>query len=170
MTCTRLTRDRDREVGLDERCEMARRAAADLFVSVHFNSAPDRHTQGIETFIVPAAGALSTCEKRASVQRRNRGPALGNQNDAANTVLGYWVHRGLLSYAHGEDRGVKRARYLVLRNTGCPATLVEAGFISSPEEARRLRLEEYRQSLANGIASGILTYLSRVREANHLGV
>ena len=165
----RLTRDRDREVGLDQRCELARRADADLFVSVHFNSAPDRHTQGIETCIVPAAGALSTSEKRQVARRRERGPALGNQNDAANTVLGYWVHRGLLSYARGEDRGVRRARYLVLRNTGCPATLVEAGFISSPEESRRLRNEEYRQSLANGVASGILTYLSRVREANHSG-
>lgn len=166
----RLTRDRDRDVGLDQRCEMALRSAADLFVSVHFNSAPDRHTQGIETFIVPAAGALSTCEKRQFARRRERAATLGNQYDAANTVLGYWVHRGLLSYAHGENRGVRRARYLVLRNTGCPATLVEAGFISNPEESRRLQSESYRQSLANGIASGIMTYLSRVREANGGGV
>ncbi|MEI7436394.1 MAG: N-acetylmuramoyl-L-alanine amidase [bacterium] len=166
----RLTRDRDRDVGLDTRCEMALRASADLFVSIHFNAATDRHTQGIETFIVPAAGALSTCEKRQLTRQRERAAALGNQNDAANTVLGYWVHRGLLSYVHSEDRGVRRARYLVLRNTGCPATLVEAGFISNPEESRRLQNEDYRQSLANGVASGIMTYLSRVREANHGGV
>jgi N-acetylmuramoyl-L-alanine amidase len=61
---------------------------------------------------------------------------------------------------HGRpDRGIKRARYHVLRNAPCPAILVEVGFLSNTSEARRLETSDYRQRLAEAIIAGIRTYV-----------
>ncbi|MFI5307890.1 MAG: N-acetylmuramoyl-L-alanine amidase, partial [Polyangiales bacterium] len=61
------------------------------------------------------------------------------------------------------DRGVQRALFYVLMGARMPAVLLEASFISRPEEARALATEEYRQSLADGIAEGIVRYVERDR-------
>jgi N-acetylmuramoyl-L-alanine amidase len=161
-----LTRDRDVAVSLQERSARANRARAGVFVSIHLNAARDRRTAGVETYVVPSAGAAPTSGPEG-VFVRGQGTAWPvNRYDAANTVLGYCVHRGLLAASQAPDRGIRRARFMVIKNVTCPAVLVECGFLSHRPEAERLGRDEYRAVLAEGIARGILTYLSRQREAN----
>jgi N-acetylmuramoyl-L-alanine amidase len=160
-----LTRDRDLTLPLDERSRRANRWGADVFVSIHFNATRDRRVCGVETYVLPAAGYPSTAESRSGKPRMDTRPVAGNDHDGANTLLGYWLQRGLLSAGGTQDRGVRRARFSVLRDVACPSALVECGFISNRRECDRLLTEDYRTRLADGIARGTLTYLSRAREA-----
>lgn len=155
----RLTRENDRYVALDERADLANRWGADLFVSLHLNSSRNARAAGIETYVIPAAGFPSTAEGS-----KIDGPYPGNSHDAENTRLAYFVHKGLIFQTKASDRGIRRARFEVLRKTRCPALLAECGFISNKDESWLLRKEDYRHKVAQGLVSGILTYVTR-REA-----
>jgi len=150
----RMTRRRDQYLSLDKRTELATRWGADLFISIHLNKAPNHAALGIESFVVPAVGFPSTSEVR-SVSARS----LGNQFDAANSLLGMLIQRGVINATSAADRGVKRARYQVLRDCPCPAVLIECGFLSNPVERTKLKQESYRRDLATGLSQGILTYM-----------
>jgi len=76
-----------------------------------------------------------------------------------------YIHRGLLAQTGARDRGIRRARFFVIRNALCPAALVECGFLSNTQEAGRLSAELYREAVAEGLTRGILTYLVRARQA-----
>lgn len=158
-----LTREGDSTMTLEERCWRMGKLGGDVFVSIHFNASRNPGTSGVETYILPAAGYPTTAEEERRAGRRVTS-CPGNRFDGANTVLAYYVHRGLLAHSRGEDRGIRRARFYVIRNAECPAVLVECGFLSNRREAERIMDEAYRDQLAEGIARGILTYRSRVRE------
>lgn len=160
-----LTRDRDQVLTLDERCDRAARLGAALFVSIHLNSSKNAAISGVETFVVPAAGYPATADALDPRRLSRPVPCPGNRYDSANVLLAACVHRGLLSQTGTEDRGVRRARFYVIRNASCPAALVECGFLSNTREAARLADEAYRDRVAEGVARGILTYLVRAREA-----
>jgi len=162
----RLSRERDMSVSLEERCWRAERLGATLFVSIHLNAARDRRTSGIETFIIPSAGYAPTADREGALFKVEKTAYPANHYDAANAVLAYYLHKGLLASSRGEDRGIRRARFHVIKSVSCPAALVECGFMSNRQEAEKLAQEAYRDSLAEGIARGILTYLSRAREAH----
>jgi N-acetylmuramoyl-L-alanine amidase len=162
---SRLTRDRDVALTLDDRCELATRAGAALFVSIHLNASRDPAISGVETFIVPAAGFPPTAEAGAVRQTARPVVCPGNRHDQANLLLAHYVHRGLLAQTGAGDRGIRRARFFVIRNAQCPAALVECGFLSNPQEAGRLSSEPYRATVADGLTRGILTYLVRARQA-----
>jgi N-acetylmuramoyl-L-alanine amidase len=159
-----LTRDRDTFVSLEERCWRGKKLGGDVFVSIHFNATRNPAISGIETFIIPAAGCPTTAEdeRRRSSARVTACP--GNRFDGANAVLAHYLQKGLLAHSRSEDRGIRRARFYVIRNASCPAALVECGFLSNPRELARIANPDYRDQLAEGMARGILTYLSRVRE------
>lgn len=147
-----LTREEDEALELSERVSKARRAKADLFVSIHANSAGNG-AAGIETYVLPATGFASTAGGWT-----NRSGQDGNDNDAANTLLGYFIQKGVLAQTEGTDRGVKRAGFQVLREAPCPAVLLECGFISNRREEEKLMQSLYRDHIAEGITQGILTY------------
>ncbi len=153
----RLTRDLDLAISLSDRVRTARELEADLFVSLHLNSARNRTAVGAESYVCATAGFPSTSGTRAESASR------GNGFDGLNMLLAYHVHRGLLGATVGPDRGIKRARFEVLRSAACPAVLVECGFVSNPAEEDRLISRSYRESIARGIASGIEAYLGRAR-------
>lgn len=159
-----LTRDNDRATALQERCWRGGKLGADVFVSVHFNASRNAAISGIETYIVPAAGYPTTAEMERQRFVARVIPCPGNRFDGANAVLAHYLQKGLLAHSHAEDRGIRRARFYVIRNANCPAALVECGFLSNVREAARIADAAYRDQLAEGIARGILTYLSRVRE------
>jgi N-acetylmuramoyl-L-alanine amidase len=159
-----MTRDRDRTADLADRQRRAAQWNADLFVSIHLNSSADRNVHGTETYVVPAAGFPSTAQADAARKSEAAGVP-GNQFNAANLVLAYYLQKGLLTCTQSEDRGIKRARFYVIRNAPCPAALVECGFLSHREEGARLLNDAYRDRVAEGIARGIMTYVSRAREA-----
>ncbi|MEI6971924.1 MAG: N-acetylmuramoyl-L-alanine amidase [bacterium] len=156
----RMTRSTDTYLSLAERCRKAGSLGADVFVSIHANSAADRSVSGIESFVMTSQGCAGTNTRRPDPRAYS-----GNGHDPANMLLGYYVQKGLLSCSEAQDRGVKRARFEVLRDIGSPAVLVECGFLSNSREESKLNDPRYRDAVANGIARGILTYLSRARSA-----
>ncbi|MBU4198603.1 MAG: N-acetylmuramoyl-L-alanine amidase [Verrucomicrobia bacterium] len=162
----RLTRADDQAVPLDDRYHLAAVWKADVFVSIHMNAAASSKPSGIETYILTPAGFPSTADNSGGSADRNVCP--GNRHDAANMVLGYTLHKSLLKYTHGEDRGVRRSRFVVIRNASCPAALVECGFLSSRADQQKILVPSYRNDIARGIAEGILTYLNTVKRAHQI--
>jgi N-acetylmuramoyl-L-alanine amidase len=152
----RMTREKDSALTLQQRPRLAASWGADAFISIHANSARNKMAGGIETFVIPAAGFPSTSSNKPDPKAY-----AGNQNDAANTLLAGLIQQGMLAHTKAPDRGVKRARFSVLRGARCPAVLVEAGFLSNSKEATLLNTASYRDHIAEGIAQGILTYLVR---------
>jgi N-acetylmuramoyl-L-alanine amidase len=149
-----LSRRRDEFVSLSDRAIRAKRVGAGLFISIHANSTGKSSVDGIETYVMPVAGYPSTSSSDALVQRY-----AGNAHDARNTALGVLLQRGMLSTTKASDRGLKRARFYVLREAPCPAALVECGFLSNKREARLMEGPVYRDKLAEGITRGIVTYV-----------
>jgi N-acetylmuramoyl-L-alanine amidase len=147
-----FTRNDDSALPLDLRVTLTANAPADCLVSIHANAAPNLQAAGVETYLVPAAGFPSTSggTSEATVP--------GNRFADANFALAFAVHRQLVKLGR-PDRGIKRARYHVLRNAPCPAILVEVGFLSNTSEARRLETSDYRQRLAEAIIAGIRAYV-----------
>jgi len=147
-----LTRASDKTVPLENRVGFVRAKGADLFVSLHFNSGGP--ASGIETYCAPPAGADST----ANTGSDDREATPNNRFDEQNVWLAQCVQKTLSRATGAVDRGVRRARFYVLRYANCPAILVEAGFLSSPPEEQRILRTDYRELLAKAIADGILTY------------
>ncbi len=149
-----LTRTSDRRVELDERTEIARKARADLFISIHFNGFSSSRVSGTETFIMTPRYQRSSpqAERTASMVSTN---FPSNRFDHWNALLGYQMHRQLVEHLKQEDRGLKRFRYRVLCTIECPAVLVEAGFLSNDAEGRKVASPAYRQKIAEAIAAGV---------------
>jgi N-acetylmuramoyl-L-alanine amidase len=158
----RLTRSTDTFISLQERSNMAAKAGADLFVSIHADGAEDSSANGVETFIMTAAGCDSSNHYG---QGGNKSPGRGNQHDAANAVLGFSIQSNLLKTAKRSDRGLRRARFAVLKNAPCPAALVECGFLTNPEEEALMIDANYREAVARGISNGIIGYITYVNRA-----
>ena len=133
-----LTRKRDVYLPLKKRAEIANRHKADLFVSIHFNSAPGLYkVHGVEVYYY--AHRL----KRNVVGR-----------SFAQEVLDQIIKR---TKAH--SRGVKPARFVVLGETKMPAILVEGGFLTNRYERKKIKDPKYLDQLAQGIAEGVHQFL-----------
>ncbi len=158
----RLTRTTDTFIPLKQRSEMAAKAGADLFVSIHADGAGDPRANGVETFVMTAAGCDSTNHYG---QAGDKSPGKGNQNDAANAVLGFSIQSNLLKMSKRSDRGLRRARFSVLKHTPCPAALVECGFLTNPEEEALMIDPNYREAVARGISNGIIGYITFVNRS-----
>ena len=156
----RMTRSTDVFVPLLQRSEFAAKAKADLFVSIHADGAGDPSAHGVETFLMTAAGCESSNHYG---QGGNTSSGRGNHYDASNAVLGYSIQGNLLKMAKRSDRGLRRARFSVLKNAPCPAVLVECGFLTNPEEEALMIDANYREAVARGISNGILGYVTLVK-------
>lgn len=145
-----MTRDRDVFIELDARG----RCRGDLFVSLHCNSSEGPNADGIETYFLAPAGLPKTGDNTVA-----HGGLPGNRFDGLNVRLAYDLHCHTVYQAQqAADRGLKRARFQVLRQASCPAALVEMGFVSNPAEEQRLINPEYQEALAVGLANGIIAY------------
>jgi N-acetylmuramoyl-L-alanine amidase len=133
----------------------AKERKADLFLSLHFNSAAPNETEaGLETYCLTPAGMPSTVTRGfvddAALQFPN------NAFDAQNLLLACRVHRALLEVNGHSDRGLRRARFPgVLRGQDRPAILIEAGYLSNRREARLIADPNYRQKLAEAVARAL---------------
>ena len=130
---TVMTRSRDTFVTLDRRVGVANAQRRAIFVSIHFNSARRRGANGIETFY-----ASSRAKRLASL-----------------------IQRYAMKTTSGENRGIKRARFYVLRRSRIPAVLIECGFLTNPQDARRASRPAWRDQLARQIARAIIQYRRR---------
>ncbi len=162
----RLTRRQDHGMALAERCRYATLACADVFISIHLNAAANTGSSGIETYILPPAGCPITAS--ATLADQDRVAYSGNRHDGANMVLGYTLQKSLLKYTQAADRGVRRSRFLVIKNAPCPAALVECGFISNRKERELLLDPNYQRRIARALAEGIINYLNTVKRAHKI--
>ncbi|NLB66400.1 MAG: hypothetical protein GX803_08025 [Lentisphaerae bacterium] len=157
-----MTRETDRYWTLEDRPFIAARGAGDAFVSIHLNASATRSVQGVETFVTPVENYPPTAEPKLT----GKYPATGNNRfNHSNMVLGHQIQRSLVGITRAEDRGLKRARFHVLKNSAMPAALVECGFLTNPQEAQKLCTPSYRETVAQGIAQGILNYFALVNRA-----
>lgn len=147
-----LTREGDQFVSLSKRAEMSKELNADVFVSIHANIAGTASVSGIETFALPPSGVPST----HGSSRNDWEP--GNKFDPNNSRLGYEIQKALINATGANDRGLKRARFYVIRKVECPAVLVEVGFLSNRAEELKLGKNEYQDKIAEAIADGIYNY------------
>ena len=150
-----LTRSRDVYVSNLFRPFFTTAHHADVFISLHFNSAaPDRKQAGLETYCFTPTGMPSTITREYSDPWSEK--STSNEFDAQNLQLAVKLQAALPRAMGMEDRGVRRVRYIeVLRGQNCPAMLIEGGYLSNPREAALIETPEYRQKLAQAIADAL---------------
>lgn len=156
-----LTRTDDRYISLEERAAIANRSGADLFLSLHFNAAASTSVEGIETFVFTPPFQPSTA--RSEIHESDRKIYPGNAHNAHSTLLGFYLHRELENSLPGPDRGLKRARFTVLRDIEMPGILIEGGFLSHDREGRNIGSAAYRERLCDAVLEGLQVY-QRTRE------
>ncbi len=125
---TVMTRSDDRFVTLDRRVSIANAHHDAIFMSIHFNSARWARARGVETFHFAPSEA----------------------------TLAHRIQRNLVATTTGDDRGVKRARFRVLRQTKIRAVLAECGFLTNPQDAALARNARYRAKIAQQISRAIV--------------
>ncbi len=169
-----LTRDRDVYLRLFERVAIARQHNADLFISVHADAFTSPQPRGASVYMLSTGGASSSMarwlaesenesarqtgddlnirdrELRQVVYDMVHDAVLAESNDAGSKILSRMGQVGRLHSAN-----VERANFAVLRAPDMPSILVEAGFISNPEEEKLLNTASYQQRLAVAIMEGI---------------
>jgi N-acetylmuramoyl-L-alanine amidase len=152
-----LTRDSDTDLSLEQRGQWANKLKAQLFVSLHYNAAESTQARGIETFTYTFASHPSTDRTKTLV---SDGPMeINNRFDIQNTYLAYCIQKSVTLRLGSIDRGARRARFGVLRHINCPAILIECGFLSNDDEARRIATNIYQEKLVSGIVEGIQRYV-----------
>ena len=152
-----LTRTKDTYVELPARPAMANRRGADLFVSLHFNATGTGRdeAEGPETYCITPVGASSS---NAQGEGKDYGATTANRFENKSLLLAYQMEKSLVQNLNANDRGVKRARYWVLRDASMPAILIEGGFMTHPPEAKKIYDSAYRRQMAAAIVKGILAY------------
>jgi N-acetylmuramoyl-L-alanine amidase len=163
-----LTREDDVFVSLEERSRIAAEAQPSVFVSIHLNAASSPGAQGVETYVLTCAGCASTNARDLAPSDRHAAQK-GNRWDGGNTVLGYALQRRMILETGAEDRGLRRARFQVLKGAAYPAALVECAFLTNGREVRRLEDEAYLATLARAIALGILDFRDKTLQARLMG-
>ncbi len=150
-----LTRTSDVFIPLHTRAALANKYKDAIFISIHFNHGSG-NSSGIETFALAPAGVASTNNEGLLATDLRSHP--GNKNDAANMALAAAMHGAMRMRLPSADRGVKHARFHVLRNTRVPAVLLEGGFVNNAAEGRNLAQGAYRERLASAILEGVKNY------------
>jgi N-acetylmuramoyl-L-alanine amidase len=155
-----LTRRSDTYVERAERPNLARKAKADIFVSLHYNTAADTSANGVETYAVTPFGAESTNGGEVTLLTHP-----GNKCETQSILLAYEVQRAVTRGMDSSDRGVRRAGFEVLRRATMPSILIESGFMSNSADSKKVFDEGYRKEMARAIVDGILAY-KRIMERN----
>jgi N-acetylmuramoyl-L-alanine amidase len=152
-----LTRENDVFVPLEMRARIANNTKDSIFVSIHFNAA-DRNPDatGFEIFSLTPVGSPSTADDGLALSFMNR--QAGNPVDAPSLELSTSIYHSLLGHLSEFDRGIKRARFAVLRLTKRPAVLIEGGFLTERGESRLIANKDWRGKLAEAISVGIKSY------------
>jgi N-acetylmuramoyl-L-alanine amidase len=193
-----LTRDEDRFIPLRERMNIARRARADLFVSVHADAIQNRSVSGSSVYVLSDRGASSEAARWLAEQENaadlkggvslgdksnglasvlmdvSQSASIGASSEAASSVLGFLDRVGTIRKTQ-----VQQAAFVVLKAPDIPSMLVETAFISNPGEEKKLRSPSHQAAVADAIFSGVRGYFrqsppdgtlfARQREARRIG-
>lgn len=179
-----MTRSTDVFIGLRERTQFANRNKADLFISIHTNSAPSRTAQGIETYVLGLGDSRMEANLRVAM-RENESILLednysvkyqGFDPSSTESYIMFEMMQNLhlaqsieiadlVQKAFKElqrpNRSVRQAGFLVLRETAMPAILIELGFITHPEEAAYMLGTHGQTQLARSIVKGFAKYYKK---------
>lgn len=123
-----LTRRNDVYMGLRSRARVSQRKERCVFVSIHHNACRHPSVRGLESYYVGTRGK----------------------------VLAFEIHRRLVAGAKLKDRGIRRRQYLVLRETRCPAVLIECGYLSNVAERKRAASSAQHDRIAKAIVDGLV--------------
>ncbi|HYR58787.1 MAG TPA: N-acetylmuramoyl-L-alanine amidase, partial [Chthoniobacteraceae bacterium] len=125
-----------------------------LFISVHFNSGGSG--TGIETYTLAPRGVPSMMADGPRISDLD--PCPGHACDAQNMALATATHAALVVKSQMYDRGIKRARFVVLRDVTIPGVLIEGGFMSNSYDARMIASTTFRQNMASCIVQAVQNY------------
>src|SRR5213080_1952276 len=152
-----MTREGDYFVPLEVRAQIANAARNSIFVSIHFNATDrDPNATGFEIFSFTPRGAPSTSDDWVTPTALSM--QAGSEVDAQSMALSACIYHSLLGHIPEFDRGIKRARFAVLRLTRVPAVLVEGGFLTERGESQLIAKKDWRGKLAQAIGVGIENY------------
>jgi N-acetylmuramoyl-L-alanine amidase len=152
-----MTREGDYFVPLEVRAKIANSARDSIFVSIHFNATnDDPNATGFEIFSFTPRGAPSTSDGNVAARSFNMQP--GSSVDAQSMALSACIYHSVLGQLREYDRGIKRARFAVLRLTKVPAVLIEGGFLTERGESKLISNKDWRAKLAGAIGVGIESY------------
>lgn len=172
-----LIRSGDYYVSLRGRTMKARKLNADLFVSIHADAARDKRAKGASVWVLSGRGASSEMG-RWLAQRENGADLIGgvgsvsleDKDDMLASVLldmsmtasqsssrevAKRVHANIAEFARMHKPYVEQAGFVVLKSPDIPSILVETGFISNPEEAKKLRTRSYQKRMAKAVVEGV---------------
>lgn len=152
-----MTRNSDVFIPLHDRPAKANHEEDSIFVSIHFNSATSNpNARGFEIYSCAPRGAPATNDGAFSARDLREEPA--NAADTESTILAGTVYHSLLGNVPLPDRGIKHARFAVLRRCTKPAILIECGFVSSQSDCTLISQTVWRDEVAKAIAEGIQNY------------
>ncbi len=173
-----LTRDRDVYLNLVDRTRIAKQKNADIFVSIHLNSAKRKSARGVEVFFLSPAGAEATASRFLSNKKTaarelgldephnddimymlvdvNQQAMMQRSSLLAEEILKAMKRRGL-----PPTRGIKQRSFAVLKSIDMPSVMVEAGFITNSQDANIYKSNKGKQDAAVAIAEGILAFLKK---------
>uniref|UniRef100_UPI0002557EFB N-acetylmuramoyl-L-alanine amidase n=1 Tax=Microbulbifer agarilyticus TaxID=260552 RepID=UPI0002557EFB len=178
----KLVRTGDYYIPLRDRVKKGRQLRADLFVSIHADAFTRKDARGAGVYAVSSRGATSETA-RFLAQRENESDLIGGAGDLslsdkddtlagvlldlamtatmnASLDIGSSVLSSLGSFTHLHKKKVEQANFSVLRNPDVPSILVETGFITNPQEARRLRDPSFQKRMAEKLSEGIVAHFS----------
>ncbi|HEV2096552.1 MAG TPA: N-acetylmuramoyl-L-alanine amidase [Chthoniobacterales bacterium] len=152
-----MTRNSDVFVPLEERARIANQTRDCIFVSIHFNATDTNpHAAGFEIYSLTPRGAPSSQDDSLALHFPNM--QAGSPVDAPSLALSTSIYHSVVAHLPEFDRGIKRARFAVLRLTRVPAVLVEGGFVTERNESRLIANGIWRAKLAQSISGGIENY------------
>ncbi|MHA3775523.1 N-acetylmuramoyl-L-alanine amidase [Verrucomicrobiota bacterium sgz303538] len=152
-----MTRSSDVFIPLHERPRTANNTPDAIFVSIHFNSATSNPAaRGFEIYSIAPRGAPATNGGAFSIRDLREEPA--NVVDTQSTALAASIFHSMLGHVPVEDRGLKHARFAVIRLCTKPSVLIECGFVSNGQEGAQIGSPAWRQKVADAIATGIENY------------
>jgi N-acetylmuramoyl-L-alanine amidase len=174
-----LTRTEDATLPLDTRPAIANQNKGDLFVSIHLNSSLGSGAYGTETYFLSPQATDTRASTSANTENKGAAGGPADAADSQDLQLILWdlaqshhmaESQRLANMIQGElnemlqlkDRGVKQAPFRVLMGATMPAVLVELGFISNPDEEKKLKDPAYREQLVDALSRAIAHYKAQV--------
>jgi N-acetylmuramoyl-L-alanine amidase len=169
------TRDDDTFIPLETRTAIANKEQADLFISIHANSSDDPTARGVETYYLnftSRADALEVAARENAVSEKSihelqdlvkkiaLKEKIGESREFASDVQRS-LYAGLSAKSPSlRNRGVKKAPFVVLIGANMPSILAEISFVSNPDDARKLKTNDYRQRIADSLYKGVARYVN----------
>ena len=165
-----MTRDEDRFIALSQRASVANRIPADLFLSLHINANRNRHVSGVEVYypresVIEEAAPFPPGIESSEVAlptttiKQILWDLVLAQSRHHSTQMALHLCRSMRLQLRARCRGVRGARFVVLREARMPAVLVEVGYVTNRQDASRLANAAYRQAIAQAVAEGVIAYV-----------